>query len=206
VRRLAALVAIVATAAALHLGVRRLAAARAPLPDLGALPAFTLTDQDGRSFDAKNLDAKVTVVDFLFTRCVSICPMLSERMRQLGRHLDGARLDPSQVALVSISVDPQGDTPPALAAYARSHGLEGARFHLLTGGATAVEDVVVRGFHLAMGKPELDAETGRLDVLHAARFVLVDGQRHIRGYYDADVAGTAQLERDIDRLVAGSGR
>jgi protein SCO1/2 len=204
-RRDAALVGVMlALAAGLHVAVRahgRLREAREALPVLGTLPAFALTDQDGRSFDVKNLDGKVWVADFIFTRCVSICPLLTERMRELSRWLDEERHPPSDVGLLSITVDPQGDTPAVLAAWARAQHLDLARFHLLTGPSSAVEDVVVRGFKLAMGRPETDPETGRMDVLHGSHLVLVDRTRRIRGYYDGDRAGLARLEHDLARLV-----
>src|SRR5207253_413350 len=109
---------LIATFVGLHVAVRAHDRARSALPVLGVLPAFSLTDQDGKSFDAKNLDVKITVVDFVFTRCGSICPMLTERARDLSRRLDAKKIGPSEVALVSITVDPEGDTPPVLAAYA----------------------------------------------------------------------------------------
>ena len=84
--------------------------------------------------------------------------------------------------------------------FTRERRIDARRWRFLTGPATAVEDVVVRGFKLSMGKPETDA-TGRLEVLHAARFVLVDERRQIRGYYDADAEGMARLEQDLRRLV-----
>ena len=69
-------------------------------------------------------------------------------------------------------------------------------------------EVVVRGFKLAMGKPEPipggDPDTGRFDILHSARLVLLDGSGRIHGYYDADQDGLSHLRGDIERLVARS--
>ena len=173
----------------------------APPPVIATLPDFHLVDHDGHPLAAADLDGKLWVVDFFFARCTSICPTLIERMhdveRWAGRHPDVE----AKLGLLSITVDPEHDTPAALADYARAHAVKSPRFRLATGEAEPVLDVISRGFKIAVGTPRLD-DTGRLDILHGGHLVVVDGQHRIRGYYDADGGGLHKLEADLTTLAS----
>lgn len=170
-----------------------------PLPDLGALPAFTFTRHDGRAFGLQQLKGRPFVANFIFTRCPTVCPLFSQKMAALQ-----GRTDPG-LALVSFSVDPRYDTPERLAAYARKYGADEARWSFLTGDYAQLEDTVVGGFKVSMGRETPD-ENDVLGIFHGTHFVLVDGAGHIRGYYESnDAAATEQLVRDAARLVRGEG-
>ena len=172
----------------------------AALPDLGRLPAFSLTDERGRAFSRDDLLGKVWVADFVFTSCSDACPRLTQRMRSLQD-----RLDPfGGVRLLSISVDPERDTPEKLRAYGETYGARGDLWRFLTGSPTEVERTVVKGFKMAMAKVpaqdqarESDEElrARAFDILHGDRLVLVDSDARIRGYYVADDAGLAAVLR-----------
>jgi len=181
---------------------------RAPaLPDLGELPAFALTDHRGRAFARDDLRGKVWVADFVFTSCSDACPRLTQRMRSLQD-----RLDPhGGVRLLSITVDPERDTPEKLREYARTYGARDDQWLFLTGPLTEVERTVVKGFKIAMAKvpPARDAQQSEdelraeaIDILHGDRLVLVDARARLRGYYVADDAGLATLLRDARALSA----
>ena len=91
-----------------------------PVPMVYAeLPDFQLTDQDERPFGKKNMEGRVWIVDFVFTRCPTVCTTLSERMSKLQVRLRNTGGD---VRLLSISVDPEHDTPAVLKEYAKSSG------------------------------------------------------------------------------------
>lgn len=155
---------------------------------LNTLPEFRLTASTGESFGSRELAGSVWVANFIFTRCVSICPGLTEAMSRLDRRYAEAGID---VRLVSVSVDPDHDTPEVLAAYGREHGIDPRRWTLLTGAQEPLRELVQQGFRTAMGIPEA---TGNLvDVAHSGKFVLVDGQGRIRGYYDSDGEGLDEL-------------
>lgn len=173
-----------------------------PLPVLGNLPSFRLTDQEGRAYGSDDLDGKVWVASFIFTRCATVCPLLVERVRDVERFLASHPALDARTRLVSVSVDPKGDTPERLGAFARERHIDGARWRLLTGPAESLEDVVVGGFKLAVGEPVADVAAGKFEILHSSRLVLVDGRRRIRGYYEGEAAGVERLERDLLRLVA----
>ena len=92
-----------------------------PLPVLGSVPAFQLTDQLGRTFSSAALDGHVWVADFVFTNCEGPCPRMSSHMGALQGKTDSA------VKLISFTVDPARDTPPVLAAYAKKFGNDSSR-------------------------------------------------------------------------------
>ena len=153
-----------------------------PLPDLGHVPAFSLLDQSGAPKSAAALRGKVWVADFFFTRCPTICPRITRRMRAVQQAAQAAN---QPLTLVSFSVDPENDTPPALLAYAQRYQADLATWSFLTGDLEVVKRTVVDGFKLALdGKPDPSAENG--GIIHGSHLVLVDKSLTIRGYYRSD--------------------
>lgn len=171
-----------------------------PPSDLGAIPTFALTDQTDHPFTDRDLAGKAWVVDFFFSRCTGVCPMLAERMRSVASWLDRDPRYGARTGLLSITVDPEGDTPARLAEYGAKNRVDPARWRLLTGPAGAIEDVIVRGFHVAVGDRKSDA-AGKFDILHGSHLVLVDARGRIRGYFDADPAGVERLKKDLARVL-----
>jgi protein SCO1 len=175
------------------------------LADFGQLPSFTLTDQDGKPFGAQEIRGKIWVADFIFTSCSDACPRLTARMRSLQDRLDPAE----RIGLLSITVDPERDTPAKLAEYARLSGAHGALWKFVTGPQREVERTVVNGFHIAMGRVPVEATDNALraqafEILHGDRLVLVDAKGRLRGYYVADDEGLRRILRDA-RSLAGRG-
>ena len=169
-----------------------------PLPTLHALPGFRAVDQDGQPFDVSSLQGKVWVANFIFTDCPSICPMLTAQMGNFQRRLGE---DAGSVQLVSISVDPERDTPEVLKEYAERHRADLSSWRFLTLGDHAqTTQLLMTGFRVRMGARE-EQSAGGYDIMHASHFVLVDGARHVRGYYRTDAEGLANLERDARRLL-----
>src|SRR5262249_1215461 len=109
-----------------------------------SLPDFSLTDQSGMTVTLANLKGKVWVADFIFTNCGGTCPMMTEKMRRLQQDL------PREIRMVSITVDPERDTPKALAAYAEEHGATRERWLFLTGNKQSLYDLCVKGFKLPL--------------------------------------------------------
>jgi len=175
------------------------------LPDLGQLPSFALVDQYGKPFGAPEMRGKVWVADFIFTSCSDACPRLTARMRSLQDRLDPAE----RIGLLSITVDPERDTPEKLAQYARLSGAHGALWKFVTGPHREVERTVVNGFHIAMGRVPVESTDGALraeafEIMHGDRLVLVDAKGRLRGYYVADDEGMRRILRDA-RSLAGQG-
>ena len=166
---------------------------------LGALPAFTLTDQRGQPFGTRELTGKVWVANFIFTSCEGVCPLLSERMAEIGRRT--RKLGPD-FHLVSISVDPDRDTPEKLAAYGARFGANPASWSFVTGPIPALEAAVVQGFKVGMGRePAADGGLGAWQIFHGENLVLVDRRLRIRGYFPATPEGLDSLMTAVQRVV-----
>lgn len=162
------------------------------------LPAFTLTDHRGERFGLEQLRGRVWIADFIFTSCPTVCPKLTQRMKEIqerGRPLGDA------LHLVSFTVDPENDTPKVLAEYAAAQQISLDSWTFLTGPLGEVESTVVQGFKIAMGKTE--PSPGIFSIFHGERFVLVDRDGVIRGYYEADDEGIEAILRDA-RTLAGA--
>ena len=193
------LVAVVSTAAIAML--RR----KVELPRYGAVPAFTLSDGAGQPFGTQQLDGRVWVADFIFTTCPEICPRMTEEMSRLQTWLINRGLD-GRLRLLSVSVDPERDTPEKLRAYAHQFHARPDTWTFVTGPQQVIEDAVVHGFKIAVSREKDDSQDG-FAIVHGTKFVLVDGKRQIRGYYDtSDAAAMAKLRDDVAALADGSAR
>lgn len=167
------------------------------LPVLHEVPAFSLTDRDGEALSRDDLEGKPWVADFVFTRCPGVCPIMTRRMQELVADIpDGA------ARYVSVSVDPAYDTPEILQAYAEKHEA-GPDWHFLTGPEDTVYSLIKEGFLLALDpSPEVE---GAEPIVHSNRFVLVDAEGLIRGYYNSfDEDELAKLRVDL-KALAGVG-
>jgi protein SCO1/2 len=181
-------------------GTGRRAADAARLPDLGEVPGFALVDHRGARVTREQLAGSPWVADFVFTRCTSVCPLMTEKMAALGPAL------PPSVRRVSVSVDPTHDTPEVLARYAQEHAGGDPGWLFLTGGEEEVHRLVVGGFKLGLAKtPADDPRAAAEPITHSTRIVLVDAAARIRGYYDAfDPAELETLARDAGALAAAA--
>ena len=177
------------------LGVAGCKRAPAAPDDHGALPEFLLTDHQQQPFGLAQMKGSLWVVNFIFTSCPTICPKLTATMAGLRTELAG-----TGVSFLSISVDPENDTPDVLRRYAQERGAAHANWRFATGDASEVRKTVVSGFRLAMGdRTPVDGQ--RYDIMHASHFVVVDGAGHIRGYYRTDTEGQRALKDDIRTLL-----
>lgn len=165
-------------------------------PLLSTVPDFSFTDQGGKPFGRAQLAGKPWIANFVFTRCQTVCPIFTAKMADVQtRTKAGALL----VHLVSFSVDPAHDTPDILAAYAKEHGADPARWTFLTGDGEAIRTAVVEGLKVAAQPVGKDQDLA--SVFHGSHFVLVDAEGRIRGYYDsADADATDRLLADLARL------
>jgi protein SCO1/2 len=173
----------------------------AEVPVWGAVEDFALINQSAESYGSAQLEGRPWIADFIFTKCPGRCPMLTREMSRLQTDLRGRGWD--DVTLVSISVDPENDTPEALSAYAERHGAKLDGWQFLTGARERIWSLSVDSFKLPVQEVE---DTGAGPILHSNRFVLADGQHQIRGYYDAfDEEDRAKLLRDLEIIRSESG-
>lgn len=170
------------------------------LPKYGQVPAFSLTDQNGRPFSSSALTGKFTAVGFIYTSCPDICPMLTTNMAALQQELKRAGLLGSDVLLLSVSVDPETDTPEVLARYAADRGADTATWSFLTGTQPQIEQVVTQGFRVAYEKPAHQGHGQSYAVSHSGRVLLVDPTGEVRAYYDGEQLDPAKVIADIKKL------
>jgi len=157
------------------------------------LPDFTLTDSSGRPLGKHDLEGSAWIADFVFTSCAGPCPQMSRAMRRLQDDLAGVE----NLRLVSFSVDPERDTPEVLSAYAERYGADPQRWLFVTGPMSQIYDLAIDGFKIAV---EEDRENQR--IIHDTRFILVDREGAIRGYYDSTSGdGMARLRREVLALA-----
>jgi cytochrome oxidase Cu insertion factor (SCO1/SenC/PrrC family) len=222
------------------LAPRMLARSAPRLPVYGALPDFALVERSGRSVRRSDLEGKIWVASFIFTHCADECPQMAAELARL--QADVAALE--DIRLVSITVDPERDTPAVLSQYAERFTADPERWLFLTGDKEAIYRLARDGFRLgivdateaAQSPPVKEqafetsghalahepypsqtqiprwlpsiapspafADHGRTpDILHAARFVLVDRRAQIRGYYDSrEAADLHRLRQHLQTL------
>lgn len=168
------------------------------LPVYGSMPVFTMQNQRGESFSAATLRGKVSIVNFMFTRCETVCPAFTMKMKGVQDRTAALGQD---VQLVSISVDPEHDTPAKLATYAHRFGANPKRWSFLTGDPKLVKKTATEGLKLALSRAG-DTDSGVPNIAHSERFVLVDEKLQIRGYYSSgDPASVDNLVRHVKRLI-----
>jgi protein SCO1/2 len=189
---------IAGAVAILVLGVLRLTMRPEPPPVIKDVPDFALTHYDGSTIGREQLAGEPWIADFIFTRCPAICPRMTSQMARVADALD----DGSPVRIVSISVDPEHDTPEVLAAYAAEHGA-GDGWYFLTGDKEAIYALSRQGFLLGLeASSPPDVAGGNDLVIHSNRFTLVDRRGRIRGYYDPfDEAELKRLLGDVRAVL-----
>jgi len=162
------------------------------LPMSGPAPQFTLTSQDGKPFALADLRGKAVVVAFIYTECPDICPMLTQKMVEIQDEL-GANFG-AKVAFVSISLDPEHDTPEVLKDYAQFWGAKPDGWAFLTGAPEAVRDVT-RRYGVFFAKKEDGS------VEHTQLTSLVDGAGQMRVQYLGARFDPEEFRRDLMSLV-----
>jgi protein SCO1/2 len=151
------------------------------------IPDFTLTDQDGHIRGKNEMSDKITIVDFFFTSCPSICPIMSTELERV----DDAFRNDDEIQIYSISIDPEYDTPEVLSEYAKLHMATPGKWFFLTGDKSLIYNLARCGFLL----PTIDGKGEPEEFVHSDKFALIDGQGRIRGYY----SGTNR--EDVDKLI-----
>ncbi|MFO1068863.1 MAG: SCO family protein [Geminicoccaceae bacterium] len=172
------------------------AARAATLPDLGAAADFALIRETGVPFARRDLLGKVVLVDFIYTGCPDICPLLTQKLAEVQDAL--GPLFGRDVVFVSITMDPQADTPAVLKDYAESLGCDPAGWAFLTGSA----DEIARAAS-AYGVFFARTPSGSID--HNALTSLVDRAGRLRVQYMGTAFDPAELERDLRSLAADAG-
>lgn len=163
-----------------------------PPPEVfGEVPGFRLQSHQGTVFGTAELGGKTTIVNFVFTRCGSVCPMLTQKLKQVRDRLEA---DGVPVTYLSLSVDPEFDTAEKLAEFAGKQDAGGTNWHFLTGPAGDVRRLIIDGFKVGLGESVPGEQADLIEIAHSEKFVLVDGRGQIRGFYSVDQKGLDDLD------------
>jgi protein SCO1/2 len=155
------------------------------------VPSFSLTTEAGEPFESQTaLRGKVWIADFIFTTCTGPCPRMSSQMKRVQKEVAGF----GEVKLVSFTVDPENDTPTALAEYAKRYGAEAGRWYFLTGVKDTLHKLNREAFMLGNVDGSLD---------HSTRFILIDRAGRVRKYYHTNEGDfVPELVNDVRALLS----
>lgn len=161
------------------------------LEKLGEVPEFLLLERAGKAVGRDDLKGKVWVCSFIFTRCQTHCVAMSREMVSLQDEF----LDHPDFVIVATTVDPANDTPAALRKFADAYKAKPDRWLFLTGDRDDIRAFAADGLKIGWQPDE--------PLVHSTRFVLVDKQGRIRGYYELREEGRMdKLRSDIRALLA----
>jgi protein SCO1/2 len=153
---------------------------------------FKLTDQNGNIVTNDSFKDRIYVANFFFCSCPTICPIMIKNMKRL----QDSYKDIKWLKLISHTVDPEHDSVPELKKYADKFGIDGAKWHLVTGDREQLYNLSLKSYFLAA------QADGPENFDHSEKFVLVDNHRIIRGYYDGtDSNSVEKLNQDIVVLL-----
>jgi protein SCO1/2 len=172
---------------------------------VGEAPKFSLTDQNGKTITNESYSGKVFVVEFFFSTCTSICPIMNRNMVTIQDTFK----DNPDFGIASITINPDNDTPEILKKHAIALNATSKNWHFLTGDRTYIFDLSNKGFNLYAGQnPKI---SGGFE--HSGLFAIVDKEGNIRCrkdesgnpivYYDGlEQKGIDMIKKDIALLLA----
>lgn len=161
------------------------------------IPLFAFTNQEGKIITNDYMLGKIAVVDFFFTNCTSICPMLSSQMARLQHSVKSENIN-DQVVFLSHTVDPKHDTPEVLMAYANRMGADFSNWNFVTGNEEDIYWQAKEGYKLTA----FPSDTAQGGFFHTDQIALIDQEGKIRGYYDGtSTKAVDQLFQDLHLLL-----
>ena len=171
---------------------------------IGKAPSYTLVDQNGKPFSSDALKGKVHVLEFFFSTCPTICPIMNQNMLKIEQKFFGN----PDFAIVSITINPENDKPQVLKEHAEAIGVKSSQWHFLTGEKDDIYKLANTGFNIYAG--ENAKANGGFE--HSGLFALIDRDGNIRCrkddfgnpilYYDGtEPAGVEAIMQDIKILL-----
>jgi len=154
---------------------------------------FSLINQNGETITQENFENKIYVADFFFTRCQTICPIMTINMGDLQEHFK----NDSEVKFLSHSVTPIIDSVSVLKAYAIKNGAIDEKWDITTGDKKHIYDLARKSYFAVLD----EGDGGDQDFIHTEQFILVDKKKQIRGFYDGtDKSEMERIIKDIEIL------
>lgn len=161
-----------------------------------AIADFQAIDQYGQKITSDDLKGKVHVANFMFTRCTSICPTMTNHLKILSDHYKNE----TRFSLLSFSVTPWMDSIPALRSFANSYGIQAKNWHLLTGKKSEIYRLARQSY---FAEKTLGYTKDSTEFLHTEHIVLVDPNLRLRGVYNATLKpDILQLKKDVEQLLS----
>ena len=155
---------------------------------------FTLINQNGNVVTQENYKDKIYVVDFFFTRCPSICPIMTDNLVKVQNQF----INDNKVMLLSLSVTPYIDSVSVLKKYAQDKGVKDNKWNITTGDKKHIYNLARKSYFAVIEQ----GDGGLKDFIHTPNFILVDTNKQIRGVYDGtDDEAVLKLIDDIEILT-----
>lgn len=152
---------------------------------------FTLINHLGDTISLADVEGKIIVVDFFFTRCGTICPVMTKNLKLLHDRLE------DDVRILSHSVTPIADSVSVLNEYAQKHDADAEIWWFLTGEKSEIYRLARKSYFSCLDQ----GDGGYQDFVHTENVVLIDREGRLRGFYDGTLsAEISQLYRDIQLL------
>jgi protein SCO1 len=167
-------------------GLRSRAVRMARLPDYGAVPEFTLTNQLGQAVTLGDFLGHTWIADIIFTRCPGPCLRMTRQMKELQEAMRAE----DRVKLVSLTTDPDFDSPSVLKIYGARFGTDPNRWTFLTGTKREIGNLASGGLKLSAVEKNVSERDSADDLfIHSTVFVVVDGRGHLRGIFETGGEG-----------------
>jgi len=151
---------------------------------------FTLINQNGDTITQELYKNKIYVTDFFFTRCPSICPIMTNNMAKLQEVFR----DDDTIMFLSLSVTPEIDSVSVLKNYADRHGVIASKWNVTTGDKKHIYELARKSYFAVVS----EGDGGLQDFIHTEKFVLIDKEKQIRGFYDG--TNNEEIHRLIDDI------
>lgn len=163
------------------------------LPVIGEVAPFKLEERGGYPVSREDLQGRIWIAAFVFTRCSGPCPAMCGSMADLQKTI---RRKVQDIRLVTFTLDPEYDTAEVLGKYAQRFGADANKWLWVRGDRAAIQQLAQQGFKLNA----VEGQGG--DIVHSTHLVLVDHRSRIRGYYNGtDVDSVNKLRADMDLLI-----
>lgn len=172
-------------------------AVNAAMWDPEGIDDFAFTNCDGRTITKADLLGRPWAICFVFTKCLGPCPTVTKQLRELQDRMKG-----QDIRLVSLTVDPERDTPEVLANYAKLNGADLSKWYFLTGDQHEIYGLIHNSFRMPVQETFGPDRKEGFEIIHSTNVMLVDAEGVVRGKYNAAKdTEMAQLRRDLKQLA-----
>ena len=160
------------------------------------VPKFTFLNQDSIKTSSTMFAGKLWVVDFFFTSCPTICPVMTTNLKKVNHALSRYK---SEIQFISFTINPDYDQPSILRKYRKLHGISATNWSFLAGDEAKTHQMGIENFQTFAGRDD-EAEGG---YAHSGAFTLVDKEGYVRGVYlGTDNQEVKRLINDVKKLLA----